>query len=243
MEMTADEEEPKFKKITFNTDYKIKTSLKEPPSNLELKPLPDNLKYVFLEEPCFLPVIISSQLSEQNIKGIVLGHKVSGAGLDVDKAKINVISKLPPLLMSKALEVSKTCRKKSTENVLVDQLSRIDNDETSDDSDVNDKFPGDTLMEITTNDTPLFTDLANYLLGPETRTILDECHHGPTDGYYGPNITAKKVLDLGFYWSTIVKEAHTLVCLCEASQKTRNISKRDEMPLNSIQVCEIFDIL
>nr|GEY31112.1 retrovirus-related Pol polyprotein from transposon 17.6 [Tanacetum cinerariifolium] len=30
-------------------------------------------------------------------EGTVLGHKVSGAGLDVDKAKINVISKLPPL--------------------------------------------------------------------------------------------------------------------------------------------------
>ncbi|GJU12216.1 reverse transcriptase domain-containing protein [Tanacetum coccineum] len=78
--------------------------------------------------------------------------------------------------------------------------------------------------------------------GPKTRTILDQCHHGPTGGHYGPNITAKKVLDSGFYWPTIIKEAHTLVRLCEACQKTRNISKRDEMPLNNIQVCEIFDI-
>nr|GEU85430.1 DNA-directed DNA polymerase [Tanacetum cinerariifolium] len=68
MAMTVDEnfefdsktEEPPFEKITFNTDYKIKTSLEEPPSDLELKPLPDNLEYVFLEEPSFLPVIISS---------------------------------------------------------------------------------------------------------------------------------------------------------------------------------------
>ena len=29
-------------------------------------------------------------------EGIVLGHKVSKAGLEVDKAKINIISKLPP---------------------------------------------------------------------------------------------------------------------------------------------------
>ncbi|GJZ25839.1 reverse transcriptase domain-containing protein [Tanacetum coccineum] len=29
-------------------------------------------------------------------KGIVLGYKVSGAGLEVDKAKVDVISKLPP---------------------------------------------------------------------------------------------------------------------------------------------------
>ncbi|GJV55630.1 reverse transcriptase domain-containing protein [Tanacetum coccineum] len=41
---------------------------------------------------------------------------------------------------------------------------------------------------------------------PETRTILDQCHHGPTGGHYGPNVTAKKVLDSGFYWPTIIKD-------------------------------------
>ncbi|GJV78903.1 reverse transcriptase domain-containing protein, partial [Tanacetum coccineum] len=51
--MTADEnsdsesdtEEPPFEKIIINTDYKIKTSLEEPPMDLELKPLPDNMEY------------------------------------------------------------------------------------------------------------------------------------------------------------------------------------------------------
>ncbi|GJY30634.1 hypothetical protein Tco_0414129 [Tanacetum coccineum] len=62
----SDAEEPPFEKITINTDYKIKTSLEEPHIDLELKPLPDNLEYAFLEEPSFLPVIISSQLSAQN---------------------------------------------------------------------------------------------------------------------------------------------------------------------------------
>ncbi|GJU22114.1 hypothetical protein Tco_1155456 [Tanacetum coccineum] len=52
--------------------------------------------------------------------------------------------------------------KKGTENVVADHLSRIDNDETSD---VNDNFPGETLMEITTNDTPWFADFVNYLVG------------------------------------------------------------------------------
>ncbi|GJU55866.1 hypothetical protein Tco_1229580 [Tanacetum coccineum] len=62
----SDTEEPPFEKITINTNYKIKTSLEEPPTDLELKPLPDNLEYVFLEEPSFLPVIISSKLFAQN---------------------------------------------------------------------------------------------------------------------------------------------------------------------------------
>nr|GEU40066.1 reverse transcriptase domain-containing protein [Tanacetum cinerariifolium] len=61
----SDTEEPPSEKIIINTNYKIKTSLEEPPTNLELKPLHDNLEYVFLEEPSFLPVIISSQLSKE----------------------------------------------------------------------------------------------------------------------------------------------------------------------------------
>ncbi|GKD77961.1 reverse transcriptase domain-containing protein [Tanacetum coccineum] len=193
---------------------------------------------------------------------IVLGHKVSDAGLEVEKVKIDVISKLPPPTNVKGIRKFdiEIKNKKGTENVVADHLSRIENDETSDDSDVDDNFPGETLTEITTRDIPWFEDFANYLKdpylfkvcsngmirrcdsGPETRTILDQCHHGPTRGHYGLTTTTKKVLDSSFYWPTIIKEAHTLVRLCEACQKTRNISKRDEMPLNSIQLCEDFDI-
>ncbi|GJW43212.1 hypothetical protein Tco_0072011 [Tanacetum coccineum] len=61
----SDTDEPPFENITINTDYKIKTFLDEPPTDLELKPLPDHLEYVFLEEPSFLHVIISSQLSKE----------------------------------------------------------------------------------------------------------------------------------------------------------------------------------
>ncbi|GJT48146.1 retrovirus-related pol polyprotein from transposon TNT 1-94 [Tanacetum coccineum] len=53
--------------------------------------------------------------------------------------------------------------KKGAENVTADHLSRIENDETSDDSDIDDKFSGETLMEITTKDEPWFTDFANYM--------------------------------------------------------------------------------
>ncbi|GJS78747.1 hypothetical protein Tco_0728628 [Tanacetum coccineum] len=95
MAMTADEnsesesdtEEPPFEKITINTDYKTKTSLEEPPTDLELKPLPDNLEYVFLEEPSFLPVIISSKLSAQNkskLVSILKKHKEAFAWKTTD---------------------------------------------------------------------------------------------------------------------------------------------------------------
>ncbi|GJW23571.1 reverse transcriptase domain-containing protein [Tanacetum coccineum] len=42
-ESESETEEPPFEKITFNTDYKIKTSLEEPPSDLELKPVENRL--------------------------------------------------------------------------------------------------------------------------------------------------------------------------------------------------------
>ncbi|GJR50276.1 hypothetical protein Tco_1400797 [Tanacetum coccineum] len=114
-------------------------------------------------------------------EGIVLGHKVSGAGLEVDKAKIDVISKLPPATNVKGIrsfvghvEFNIEIKdKKGKENGVADHLSWIDNDETSDDSDVNDNFPGETLMEITTNDTPWFAYFANYLVGMITRSHIE----------------------------------------------------------------------
>ncbi|GKA98503.1 reverse transcriptase domain-containing protein [Tanacetum coccineum] len=54
--------------------------------------------------------------------------------------------------------------RKGTENVIADHLSRIKNDESSEDSEVDDNFPGETLMEINTKDEPWFADFANYLV-------------------------------------------------------------------------------
>ncbi|GJW86452.1 DNA-directed DNA polymerase [Tanacetum coccineum] len=184
-------------------------------------------------------------------EGILLGHKVSGAGLEVDKAKIDVISKLSPLTNVKGIrsflghagfyrrfikdfskstrpltkllekdtpfEFDDECHKasnslkeklactpvimspnwnlpfelmcdksefavgavlgqkdefdieikgtKGAKNVGADHLSRIENDEASDENEVDDKFPGEALMEITTTDIPWFADFPNYLVG------------------------------------------------------------------------------
>ncbi|GJU34771.1 reverse transcriptase domain-containing protein [Tanacetum coccineum] len=78
--------------------------------------------------------------------------------------------------------------------------------------------------------------------GQEAFDILKACHSGPTRGHYGANYTAKKVFDSGFYWPTIYKDAHDFVTRCDICQRQGKISQRDEMPQNSIQVCEIFNI-
>ncbi|GJS94838.1 reverse transcriptase domain-containing protein [Tanacetum coccineum] len=53
--------------------------------------------------------------------------------------------------------------RKGTENVAANHLSRIENEETSDHSEVDDDFSGETLMEINTKDEPWFADFANHL--------------------------------------------------------------------------------
>nr|GEY84868.1 reverse transcriptase domain-containing protein [Tanacetum cinerariifolium] len=80
------------------------------------------------------------------------------------------------------------------------------------------------------------------IVGQEAIDILNACHSGPTGGHYGANYTTKKVFDSGFYWPTIYKDAFELVKYCDSCQRQGKISQRDEMPQNSIKVCEIFDV-
>nr|GFA72400.1 protein NYNRIN-like [Tanacetum cinerariifolium] len=78
--------------------------------------------------------------------------------------------------------------------------------------------------------------------GQEAIDILTACHYGSTEGHHGSNYIAKKVFDSGFYWPTIYRDAQDLVKNCDACQRQGKISQRDEMPQNSIQVCEIFGV-
>ncbi|GKA33415.1 reverse transcriptase domain-containing protein [Tanacetum coccineum] len=76
----------------------------------------------------------------------------------------------------------------------------------------------------------------------EALGILEACHNGPIGGHHGANLTTKKVFDAGFFWPTIYKDAHELVKYCDSCQRQGKISQRYEMPQNSIQVYEIFDV-
>nr|GEX15231.1 reverse transcriptase domain-containing protein [Tanacetum cinerariifolium] len=96
-------------------------------------------------------------------------------------------------------------------------------------------------------DTFLFKICTNQVIrrcvhDQESIDILKACHYGSIGRHHGPNYRAKKVFDSGFYWPTIYHDAQDLVKTCDVFQRQRKISKRDEMPQNSIQVCEIFDI-
>jgi len=76
----------------------------------------------------------------------------------------------------------------------------------------------------------------------EVPKILERCHASPYGGHFMGNKTALKVLEAGFYWPTLFKDAHNFAKSCDACQKTGNICQRDSMPLNNILEIEIFDM-
>nr|GFB29582.1 reverse transcriptase domain-containing protein [Tanacetum cinerariifolium] len=78
--------------------------------------------------------------------------------------------------------------------------------------------------------------------GKEALDILEACHNRPMGGHHDANLTAKKIFDAGFFWTTIYKDAHEFVKNCDSCQRQGKISQRDEMPQNFIQTCEIFDV-
>nr|GEV99910.1 reverse transcriptase domain-containing protein [Tanacetum cinerariifolium] len=132
------------------------------------------------------------------------------------------------LIMNKSIEFDfKVIDTKGAENYAADHLSRLENpyETIFDPKEINKTFPLESLNKIAHRDpsTPWFADFANYHTGKFI-------------------IKAKKVFDSGFYWPTIYKDAFELVKHCDSCKRQGKISQRDEMPQNSIQVCEIFDV-
>ena len=76
----------------------------------------------------------------------------------------------------------------------------------------------------------------------EMQAILHHFHSLECGSHYGGNKTAAKVLQCGFYWPILFKDVHTFIMACDWCQKTSNISRRNEMPLNYILEVELFDV-
>ncbi|GKA10891.1 reverse transcriptase domain-containing protein [Tanacetum coccineum] len=113
--------------------------------------------------------------------------------------------------------------KKGAENLAADHLSRLENPDLGKltRAEIRDLFPEERIMAIFDKDS-------------------EPC--GPSRGHHGIATTARKVFDAGFYWPHVFRDALKLVQECDACQRARNISLRDEAPQNYIQVCEIFDV-
>ncbi|GJT32596.1 hypothetical protein Tco_0923015 [Tanacetum coccineum] len=112
------------------------------------------------------------------------------------------------------------CFLDGAENLAADHLSRLENPHQDDleKKEITKTFPLETLKMISSHN--------------DSSTPW---------GYHDAIYTAKKVFDSGFYWLTIYRDAHDMVKSCDSCQCQGKISQKDEMPQNTIQICEIFD--
>lgn len=76
----------------------------------------------------------------------------------------------------------------------------------------------------------------------EVRGIMAQCHQSPTGGHFTANRTAIKIQQSRFYWPTIYRDCQAFVKECDSCQRVGNISKRDEMPQQSMIEVELFDV-
>ncbi|GJS07755.1 reverse transcriptase domain-containing protein [Tanacetum coccineum] len=183
-------------------------------------------------------------------EGIVLGHKISKSGIEVDKAKVDVIAKLPHPTSVKGVRNHSALKyllakqdakprllwwilllqefdvivrdKKGVENLAADHLSRLENphQDVLENKEINETFHLETLDQM----------IRQCVRGQEAIDILTACHNGSTGGHHGANYTAKKVFDSDFYWPTIYRDAHDMVKSCESCQRQGKILQKDEMP-------------
>ncbi|XP_076953320.1 uncharacterized protein LOC143627360 [Bidens hawaiensis] len=232
-------------------------------------------------------------------EGIVLGHKISRDGIEVDWAKIDTISRLPPPTNVKAIrsflghagfyrcfikDFSKITRpmtqllekdvpfvfddecvkafmffkeklkknakpclirwilllsdfdieikdKKGAENVAADHLSCLEDRRREElcEEEIGDTFPHESIDFVAAEKQgmPWFSDFANYLANgfilegmttQQKRKFFQDVNRA--GGHHGAYATAQKVLDSGFYWLTIVKDAEEFVKRCDACQRT-----------------------
>ena len=76
----------------------------------------------------------------------------------------------------------------------------------------------------------------------EFNSILAFCHSYACGGHFGTQRTALKVLESGFYWPTLFKDARMFCLTCDRCQRTGSIGARDQMPQSPIFNVEIFDV-
>ena len=76
----------------------------------------------------------------------------------------------------------------------------------------------------------------------EQQGILNHCHESSCGGHFASQKTAMKVLQSGFYWPSLFKEAYQMCRVCDRCKRLGKLSRRHMMPLNPIMVVELFDV-
>eukprot|EP00253_Pinus_taeda_P027656 PITA_27656 len=181
-------------------------------------------------------------------EGILIGHYILAAGIQVDPAKIQILLFIPtPTTQMEEFDITIKDRPRK-ENPVTNFLSRMP--KPIDAAVAKDQFLDEHLFAVAVQ-TPWYADVANYLavgklpnhLTPNEKKqivqwstqfswiggylfhtgadmhirrciredeifdILKACHDGPCGGHFSNRRTRHKVLQTGYYWPTIFKDA------------------------------------
>ncbi|XP_038981148.1 uncharacterized protein LOC120110398 [Phoenix dactylifera] len=216
-------------------EVKIVPSHEQAPK-LELKPLPKELKYAFLGPEDAFPVIISSGLDHTQENGYSGYYQIEILPEDQEKTTFTCpfgtfAFQRMPFGLCNAPTTFQRC-----------MLSIFE--------DMNEKF-----LEVFMDDFSVFGDtfddclshlqavLARYHAA--LKYLLDKKEAKPRlacGGYFASKKTVAKVLQCGFYWPTMFKDAHEFCRTCDPCQRVGSLTHRQMMPLQPITAIEIFDI-
>ncbi|GJX55745.1 reverse transcriptase domain-containing protein, partial [Tanacetum coccineum] len=164
----------------------------------------------------------------------VFGHKTSGAGIEVDRAKINVMAKLPyPTNIKEVRSFMRHAGFYRSKEDVKPKLIRLENPNLGafTEEEITDEFLDEHLMILKAelnNDEPWYADydepyafklcsdnvMRRCVAGNEILEILAHCHSRPTGGHHSASITGRKVYESGFYWPSIFKDAKDYVMRC-----------------------------
>nr|GFB12774.1 reverse transcriptase domain-containing protein [Tanacetum cinerariifolium] len=212
---------PSFKKELKVCEAKTVKSFVDEPPEVELKDLPPHLERE-LHSPVLtehLPIdecLSVCAMHRTRFKGtkcfkgvktpiyVLTGRRVilwskralSSAEIEVDRAKIDVIAKLPH-----PTTVEDFANYHAGNLIIKGMMSQQKN-----------KFFKD-VKHYFWDDPFMFKICADQVIQrcvhrKEALDILVACHNKPTGGHHGANLTAKKNFDADFFWPTIYKDAH-----------------------------------
>nr|GEV08478.1 reverse transcriptase domain-containing protein [Tanacetum cinerariifolium] len=144
----------------------------------------------FLNDDPSSPPLTPQELEEKSHfmvkEGIILSHKISKNKIEVDKAKVDVIAKLPHPTAVKGIR--NFLGHDGFYRRFIQIFLKI----------------ARPMTRLLKKDTPFFFS-KRCVHDQEAVDILKDCHNGPTGGHHGPNYTAKKVFDSVDYLSKWVE--------------------------------------
>ncbi|XP_070020793.1 uncharacterized protein [Nicotiana sylvestris] len=267
-----------YNQILIDLEDQDKTTFTCPYGTFAFKWMPFGLGNVLTNfQRCMMDIFMDmvenkfgAQLGEMSFHGRgrhCFSHKISKNGIELYKAKIEVISKLPPPTLFKLkttpiitapnwsvpFELICDASDVVVGAVLRQRINKIFHlvyyaSKTMSSAQVNYTTTEKDLLAIAFAIEKFHPYLKGakvirrYIPEEEQGEILEASHSLPYGNHHGGARTTVKVRSCGFYWPTLYKYVGDLAKRCDECQRAGGISKKNKIPLTTILEIDIFDV-